>query len=227
MSRWRAILFDFDYTLADSSPGIIVCANAALAQLGLPPSEADCIRATIGLPLAETFVLLTGLHDHELQAAFVRLFIQHADKVMVDSTTLYDATRVVIPGLAHQGLRLGVVSTKFRSRLKGVLEREGLLAYFSVLVGGDNVPIQKPAPDGLLLAASLLALDVTNCLYVGDNPVDAQAARQAGMDFVGLLSGPAAAAAFDQEEQLVLLPDLPALPGWLEANVSGHSGAKS
>lgn len=227
MPRWRAILFDFDYTLADSSPGIIACANTALAQLGLPLAQPDRIRATIGLPLAETFVQLTGMHDPELQATFVHLFTAHADRIMVDSTTLYDSGREVIPELVHQGLRLGVVSTKFRSRLEGVLEREGLLAFFSVLVGGDNVPRQKPAPDGLLLAASLLALDVTDCLYVGDNPVDAQAARQAAMDFVGLLSGPTTAIAFDQEEQLALLPDLAALPGWLEANESRHSGVKS
>jgi phosphoglycolate phosphatase len=216
--RWRAILFDFDYTLVDSSPGIITCANYALAQLNLPPAEPERIRATIGLSLAETFILLTNLREPELQAGFVRYFVQHADEIMIDSTTLYESAREVIPALQQRGFKLGIVSTKFRRRLEGVLEREGLNDCFSILVGGDTIANQKPAPDGLLLAARLLALDATDCLYVGDNPVDAQAARQAGMDFIGLLSGPASMVAFDHEKPLALLQNLAELPRWLDVN---------
>jgi len=226
MPKWRAILFDFDYTLVDSSPGIIACANHALVRLGLPSAEPDRIRATIGLPLADTFEVLTGLHEPKLQAGFVRHFVQHADKIMVDSTTLFDSTREVIPTLVERGMQLGVVSTKFRRRLETVLDREGLLGHFTVLVGGDDVPQQKPAPDGLLLAARLLALAVTECLYIGDNPVDARAARLAGMDFVGLLSGPATAAAFDHEKSLTLLCDLSQLIGWLGEKERQCSGGK-
>lgn len=226
MPKWRAILFDFDYTLVDSSPGIIACANYALAQLGLPPVEPEHIRATIGLPLADTFVILTGLREPELQAGFVRYFVQRADEIMVDSTTLYGIAREVIPALVQQGMQLGIVSTKYRSRLEGVLQREGLKVYFTVLVGGDSIPQQKPAPDGLLLAARLLELEVADCLYIGDSPVDAQAARQAGMDFIGLLSGPATAIAFNHEKPLALLPDLSQLSRWMEGNEREFSGEK-
>lgn len=224
MPRWRAILFDFDYTLVDSSPGIIACANYALAQLGLPAVEPECICATIGLSLGETFAKLTGLCEPEQQAGFVRYFVQRADEIMVDSTTLYDIAREVIPALVQRGMQLGIVSTKYRSRLEGVLQREGLKGYFAVLVGGDSIPQQKPAPDGLLLAAKLMGLAVADCLYIGDSPVDAQAARRAGMDFIGLLSGPAMAAAFNNERPLALLPDLAQLLGWLEANAQQYPG---
>ena len=45
----RAVLFDFDFTLADSAEGIVACMNHALGRLGLPPAPADAIRRTIGL----------------------------------------------------------------------------------------------------------------------------------------------------------------------------------
>ena len=32
----RAVLFDFDFTLADSSDGVVVCMNHALGRLGHP-----------------------------------------------------------------------------------------------------------------------------------------------------------------------------------------------
>ncbi|MCE5258385.1 MAG: HAD family hydrolase, partial [Chloroflexi bacterium] len=175
-SRWQAVLFDFDYTLADSSPGIIACANYALGEMHLPQEGPERIRSTIGLALTETFTRLTGSVDPRQREAFARLFVHKADEVMVASTTLYDAARAVIPLLDDAGYLLGVVSTKYRDRLEGVLRREGLLQHMRVVVGGDQAAQPKPAPDGLLLAAAALKLKPTACLYVGDTPIDAQAA---------------------------------------------------
>ncbi len=56
----RAVFFDFDFTLADSSEGIVVCMNHALARLGLPPASADAIRRTIGLDLHTALANLAG-----------------------------------------------------------------------------------------------------------------------------------------------------------------------
>ena len=58
--NYRAVLFDFDYTLADSSRGIEDCANHALAELGLPAASARAVSETVGLSLAETFCRLAA-----------------------------------------------------------------------------------------------------------------------------------------------------------------------
>jgi phosphoglycolate phosphatase len=52
------------------------------------------------------------------------------------------------------------------------------------IVSGDSTPHIKPHPAPLLLAASLLALPPAECIYVGDDLRDAQAARAAGMRFI-------------------------------------------
>ena len=44
----RAVMFDFDFTLADSSEGVVICVNHALSRMGLPESPADAIARTIG-----------------------------------------------------------------------------------------------------------------------------------------------------------------------------------
>ena len=56
----QAIIFDFDYTLADSSGGIIESINFALSRLGLPLAADAVIRRTIGLPLSDALVMLGG-----------------------------------------------------------------------------------------------------------------------------------------------------------------------
>jgi hypothetical protein len=46
---FKAILFDFDYTLGNSEEGIILSSNYALTQMGYPEAERDAICRTIGL----------------------------------------------------------------------------------------------------------------------------------------------------------------------------------
>jgi len=57
------------------------------------------------------------------------------------------------------------------------------------LVGGDTLAVRKPAPEPLLLAAARLGIDPANCLYVGDDARDIEAARAAGMPCVAALWG--------------------------------------
>ena len=85
------VIFDFDYTLADSSRGIVASINFALRELGLPTVSAERARRTIGLPLSDTFVELAGHEQASRCEEFARLFIERADKVMVDLTVLYDS----------------------------------------------------------------------------------------------------------------------------------------
>jgi phosphoglycolate phosphatase-like HAD superfamily hydrolase len=56
----HAVLYDFDFTLADSSPGVVDCVNCALRQLGLSAAPPDLIRQTIGLSMSATLAHLTG-----------------------------------------------------------------------------------------------------------------------------------------------------------------------
>ena len=46
--RTAAVLFDFDYTLVDSSAGCIDAANSALVALGLPQAEPDASATASG-----------------------------------------------------------------------------------------------------------------------------------------------------------------------------------
>ena len=192
----RAVLFDFDFTLADSSEGIAVCMNHALARLGLPPAPADAIRRTIGLDLHTALGILAGEEWRSREEEFLEHFIRRADEVMVASTVFLPGAARVLRTLHEAGYRVGVVTTKYRHRVEDALERDGLRAFVEVIVGADDVPRPKPAPDGLLRAVDSLGIPAGDCVFVGDSEVDAQAARAAGMGFVAVLSGTTAAEMF-------------------------------
>lgn len=60
---------------------------------------------------------------------------------------------------------------------------------FDLIVGGEDVERHKPYPDALLHALNVLHLAPYDAVYVGDHPVDAQAAQNAGMSFYATLTG--------------------------------------
>ncbi len=189
MRTFEAVLFDFDYTLADSSRGIIACANYALREMGLPEASPDVIRPLIGLSLPDMLPKLVGAQHAGRTDEFSRLFVERADQIMSDLTSIFPEVPETIATLKRCGLALGIVSTKFRYRIMTTLQREGLAQAFDVIVGGEDVAAHKPAPEGLLKAVERLGCTTGNTLYVGDSVTDAEAAKRAGMPFVAVLSG--------------------------------------
>lgn len=213
--RFDAILFDFDYTLADSSVGVVDCMGYALRHLGLPPAPEEQIRRTIGLSMPETLRQLAGDGHDDKADEFLRLFVERADQVMVDRTVVFGEVGQALPILQQRGVRLGIVSTKFRHRIRTILQRDDLLDLFDVIVGGEDVAVPKPDPCGLLEAMERLGVSQGNTLYVGDSTTDAETARRAGTPFAAVLTGVTPAEAFHPYPLLGLFADLTALQTWL------------
>jgi len=187
--RFAAILFDFDYTLADSSAGVIECMNASLRELQLPLASPEVIRRTIGMSLPLAFRTVAGEQHAARAEAFLASFKRRADQVMAALTTVYPQVGPVVRELKRRAIRVGIVSTKFRFRIEQTLRREGLTGLFEVIVGGEDVSEHKPAPQGIEQAMTALRLTPADVLYVGDTTIDAQTAARAGVAFLAVLSG--------------------------------------
>lgn len=210
------LIFDFDYTLADSSKGIFECANYALENLGYQPHGFESISQTIGHSLPETFRLLASNQDKNEAEKFVQLFVSHADKVMNDLTVIYPEVFELMPEIKKLGYKTGIVSTKYRYRIKGVLEREGLDQYFDIIVGGEDVNEHKPNPEGLLLILNEFGLEKKDLLYVGDSLVDAEAAKRADVDFIAVTTGSTTKEQFEQVKCKKIFSGLSALKELLQ-----------
>jgi len=196
MDQARAILFDFDYTLADSSSAVVKCANHALTGLGLDTVSEDKIRRTIGLSLPDTLAELAGEKYRCRALEFRSLWRELSDQIMVDETYLFPGVVETLVELQKRGLRLGIVSTKFRSRIEEVLFRERMTYLFQVVVGGEDVLHHKPHPEGLDRALRKLNLNASETVYVGDSRVDAQTAKNANIRFIAAVTGVTDSSAF-------------------------------
>lgn len=120
---YKAVIFDFDYTLGDSTNGIVRSANYALTKLGYEKKEVGEIKRTVGLTLKETFRALTGDPEDSKAARFAELFREKADIVMTDNTILYNDTMMVLSEFSCLGIKTGIVTTKFHYRIDAVLRK--------------------------------------------------------------------------------------------------------
>jgi len=185
----NTVIFDFDYTLGDSTGGIVLSANYALERLGEPARSYEEIKKTIGLSLKETYKTLTGNTEEAFAERFSDLFKEKADEVMVPNTELYPGVKEMLRNLQENGYRTGIVTTKFQYRIHNILQKFDATDLIDVIVGAENVTAVKPNPEGLLLAIKQLGVAKEEVLYVGDSFVDAQTAERAGIKFAGVLTG--------------------------------------
>lgn len=207
----HAIIFDFDYTLADSSRGVIACFNFAFGRLGLPRADDAMIRSTIGLTLHDALVMLGGKEYTRYTDEFTQLFMERADEIMADNTELFDVVPETIEALRDLGIRLGIFSLKYRYRIETVLKREQLLDAFEVIIGAEDVSEYKPNPKGLLVTMERLDCIRQNSLYVGDSVTDAKTAQRADTDFIAVLSGVTPRAVFGDYNVYAILEDVSGL----------------
>ena len=112
MKAYRAICFDFDYTLGDSTDSIVAGFQYGFARLGQPVPDRETVRGTIGYLLEDAYELLTGDGDPDHKAQFRAYFLEVAKPRQREETTLFPGAAELLRGLHSRGVRLGIVSTK-------------------------------------------------------------------------------------------------------------------
>ena len=223
------VVFDFDYTLADTTEGVMISINYALSQLGLPEAEADSIRRTIGMTMEEALVTLTDESNRHLAPEFFRLFVERGDEVMADATKLYEFVPDVLDTLRDANVAMGIVSTNLRRRIERVLRRDGLDDRFGAIMGFEDIAKPKPDPMGLLSVIEELGCQPAESIYVGDTATDAETARRADVPFVAALSGVTPRESFDGLSVLDVIPNASKIMSVLEkrAGVEHRSQSRS
>ncbi len=213
---YSAYVFDFDFTLADATPGIVASVNYALGELGYPAAGVEPIRRTVGMTLRDTFTTLTGCDDEDTAVRFTAFFRARADEVMTDNTTLLPGVAVALAGLKADGAKTAIVTSKFHYRIDQALARHGCSHLVDFIVGLEDVAEAKPSPEGLLRAMDALGVGRGDTLYVGDSLIDARTAQNAGVDFAAVTTGTTGAEEFAGLPHVAVAGSMAALFAGLE-----------
>lgn len=211
MGEWfRAVLFDFDGTLADSYQGIAASVNHVRNECGLAPMPVEEVRRFVGRGPAHLLSHTVPGCDIEHAVASYR---NHHPKVMRAGTTLLPGARAILEVLHSAGLPLAICSNKPRVFTQEIIEFLGLTAVFAAILGPEDVSRPKPAPDMLLEGLKRLGVSAAEALYVGDMIVDIETARAAGVRVWVVPTGSDTRAALENARPDRLLQNLSELPG--------------
>jgi phosphoglycolate phosphatase len=213
--KYKAIIFDFDYTLADATEGIVQSYNYAFAQLGLPLQSKETICKTVGMTIVNSFKHMDNSLDDEAILILRSQFKKCADEVMLDGTKLFEQTQPLLHKLKVQGIKTGVVSSKFRFRIEDVFKRDNVMQHIDVIIGIEDVEKAKPEPDGLFCAIKSLGTYKNEVLYVGDSIIDGETAKAAKVDFAAVLTGTTFKEEFSDIPCKVIVSDLSELYDFL------------
>ena len=188
-TRLRAVLFDLDGTLADTAPDLIAAVNRILIDEGRSPLPDAALRPLVskgGRALLER--AFPDLDEAAREPLLPRFLAAYAEALAVH-TRPFPGIEALLVDIEARGWVWGIVTNKPEGLARGVVEGLGWSIRSRALVGGDTLPVRKPAPEPLWLAADSLGVEPSVCLYVGDDARDIEAAKAAGMPSVAALWG--------------------------------------
>ncbi len=193
------ILFDLDGTLLDTEPAIIETYRRLFEKYQtVEEFTRDKQLSVLGPSLKTMFPKYFPGHDVNKLIEEYRVINMdiHAEFVKPMKHAVY-----LLNSLKMQGYKLGIVSTKKKDVILYGLDLYDMQHYFDVIIGEDNVKRGKPSPEGILTACRLMDVSHDSCIYVGDSPMDIQAAKNAGVFSIGYI--------FNQERIQILLDEKP------------------
>lgn len=210
---YAAYLFDFDYTLVNSEQGIVMCFEMLLADEGYAAVPRQKICRTIGKPMPEAMSIVTGVTDVERLTELCWLYkIRYSDKYMTPNTHLYPETRPALERIKAAACLAGIISTKTSHRIAETIEADKLDKLIDFVIGVKEVTQPKPDPEGLFWAMTTYSLEKSDILYVGDSLIDAETAKNAGVDFAAVTTGSTTAAEFEAFPYVKIMHTLRELP---------------
>lgn len=185
----KLVLFDLDGTLLDSAPDMVATVNRMRAARGQGPMALADLRPHVSkgsrAMSAAAFPELGG----EVSGEMIREFLDTYEQELGRHSVLFEGVAELLDAIEAAGSRWGIVTNKPEYLAKQIVPALGWETRSAILIGGDTLPERKPHPLPLLHAAAELGVAIGDCVYVGDDRRDIDAARAAGMRSVVALWG--------------------------------------
>lgn len=212
----RAVILDFDGVINDSGQKGLERIVQIVRQAGhdVPRGIIRMLKnawGTHGARLIEVCFNLDPTISRALYKEWERM----------DATLFFPlvkGSKIALTKLKHRKkLKIGMLTSRNRENLSAVLNNFNLFPFFDCVQAKDDWPFVKPDPRSFDHILNQLGVSPNQCVYVGDTPVDYEAANKKGVPNISVLSG-----IFNKEDFLVIgqkeeniIPSIAHLPKWL------------
>ncbi len=212
----RAVIFDLDGTLADTSHDLVAAINAALGVLWFPVKFDAATRGGEAMQIGGR-----GMFNHAYaemgvspsaaeKESHYQVLIEEYSKAPCVHSRLYSGSAAALGRLNARAARIGLCTNKPSRQVGPVLRGLEIADHFQAVIAADTLPVRKPDPEPLIETANRLGADVKQSVLIGDSKTDAETARRAGSALILVGFGPLGAdvAALDPDAILDHFDDL-------------------
>lgn len=194
-SKFDAVLFDFDGTVADTGRGIFTCVKYAANFYGWPIPSDDILRTFIGPPLHDSFRDVFQVSEEQALAAVEKYRELYGDTGML-MFDLYDGMEDIIKDIRSAGTKLAIATSKPDRFIHRILAYAGIENQFDYI----SAPLDKngDTSKAQLIKQTLDTLCVSKeqTVMIGDRCYDIEGAKKAGVMSIGITWG------YGSEEEL-------------------------
>lgn len=207
-SALRAVLFDFDGTLVNTTPLILRCFRATWMQVfGFECEDATYIQ-TFGIPLETAMADITARLVDQCRIAapadtaakaeeLTRTYRAFNERWHDEMIQPFVGVDEMLRELKQRGLRLGLVTSKKRLGAERGMRLYGMTELFDLSLCAEDTTHNKPHPEPLLRAMATLDVHPGETIYVGDSTHDIVAGRAARVATAAAAWGPFPRAALE------------------------------
>jgi HAD superfamily hydrolase (TIGR01509 family) len=178
-SRIQAIIFDLDGTLIDTEPAAARAIQDCFASWGLAVDPEDAAFIT-GRTWDMAFRHLFAKYEIPVPAQQASLALVTRYRELIETELFPVAGSADAVRCLAEHFPIGLVSGSYRSEILWALGKLGVLDHFKVILGAEDYPRSKPAPDGYLKAIDLMNVSPQNTLVFEDSEAGIASAKAAG-----------------------------------------------
>src|SRR3990172_4118759 len=178
----KAVLFDLDGTFADTAPDLAAALNHARGARNQPPLSVEMIRPQASH--GSRGLLKTGFGiepEHPDYDSLRDIFLDYYARHICVHTRLFGGMAELVAELERRNVRWGIVTNKPHRFTVPLMQALGYADRAASLISGDTCTHAKPHPEPMLKASQIIGVAPAQCLYLGDDLRDMQAANAAGM----------------------------------------------
>lgn len=205
----RAILFDVDGTLVDSTETIIGGLGDAFEKYAGHRPHADILKASIGMPLKEQ-MRMYQLHEptSDQLNEMVDYTIERY-RAYGGFTTPFSPSVDALLHLKEAGFKIAVVTSRNTVELEHFTADFPFASSIDAFICASDVVMPKPNPECAILACDKLGVAPHESVYIGDSVFDMQCARQAEIATIAVTYGaaPESALAAESPDLIVRSPE--------------------
>jgi len=201
---FEAVIFDWDGTLADTEPVVVLAFQKVLGELGCRVSD-EFLKRLIGIGVRNMLKEALRSKGMNLDDRTLDDLVRRKNEVQLGMTgeiKILNGAVDLVESL-HGKVKIALATMSNRVVMDKVLGEKRLERYFDFIITADEVERAKPDPEVFLKCAKELRCLPEKCVVVEDSVFGVIAAKKADMKCIAVPSG-----AYSAEELRKEGPDL-------------------